>query len=120
WLIKRFLLHRLAASGMPGGLGEVKLNLTHGIVVLHDLRIAKYFDDESVVACCCREISVQIDLSALLHGALVGQLEIDSPVFKITLPADTSRHEDKLDDRSLSALNSLPRNLQELLPFRIR
>lgn len=98
--------------GYGGEIGDVDLNLFRGAYEIEDVRIVKTNGDVPVPFFAAGKVDISLQWSALLDGALVGEVELFSPELNFVSGPDESREQKGIDP-------AWQDKVKALFPFRI-
>ena len=114
---KNLLNRKLNESpNVEGSFEELDFNIFQGRATLRRVHVRTLSKGRRVVEAYCREVSVDIQWRELLHGTLVGRVQLREPHVEIFADGESDR-----DGRFQSdALLALCRQTRRFMPFRLR
>lgn len=111
--LQRYVNQKLdEIPGYGGEIGDVDLNLLRGAYEIEDVRIVKTNGKVPVPFFAAKKVDISLQWSALLDGALVGEVELFSPELNFVSGPDKSREQEGIDP-------SWQDKVKALFPFRI-
>jgi hypothetical protein len=117
-LVKRTINGKLdKLDGFHGSIGSVGLSLWRGAYQIGDLMLTKQDGAATVPVFSCRKMDLSLEWGALLHGAFVGRLALDTPVLNVSpRAADVGSQAalEKNGTRTVDAIAPLPVRLDRL------
>jgi hypothetical protein len=117
--IKNFLMRKLNSSpNLKGGFAVLELHWLQGLVVLRKVYLTRLADNQPVVELCCEEIRVHVEWRPLLHGTLVGRVDLRQPHLQIV--ASRSQARSNPNRSPGDALLALCRETRRFMPFHLR
>jgi hypothetical protein len=97
--------------GYEGHVADVDLHLWRGAYTLHDVELIQIINKQRVPVFRAPHVQLAVEWRALLHGALVGQVDFYQP--RVTIYAGPAKEEQK------RKADDLVDRIKELLPFNI-
>jgi hypothetical protein len=97
--------------GYEGHIGDVDLHIWRGGYTIHDVELVQLTDGKQVPVLRSPRIELTLEWGALLHGALVGQIEFTKPRMIVYAGPAKEEQAEQADD--------LVERIKKLVPFRI-
>ena len=115
--IKNLLIRKLNSSpNLKGGFAALELHWLQGLAVLRKVYLTRLADDQPVVELYYEEIRLHVEWRPLLHGAVVGRMELREPRLQIVASQARSNPNRSPGD----ALLALCRETRHFMPFHLR